>query len=60
MRGFYELRIDERVAIYGGKDANVSKTVELIGYLIGRLVKSIIDVRDKKEEKPMNVPIYGR
>lgn len=45
MKGFIELSVHEQVAIEGGKDSSAAKTIELIGYLIGSLVRIIKDGR---------------
>ena len=44
MKGFVELNYSETMVIYGGKDTAVAKTVELLGFAIGWLVRSFMHI----------------
>ena len=44
MNGFIELNSCERVCIIGGKDPSVSKMIEVVGYLLGMIVRKVRDL----------------
>lgn len=44
MKGYVELSSIESLTIVGGKDSSVAKTIELIGYFIGTVVRGAITI----------------
>ena len=50
MKGFIEISASEQYAIIGGKDAEVARFLEMLGYGIGLLVKTIRDIKKKKQQ----------
>ena len=49
MKGFAELTEQEQMRIIGGKDSDVARFMELLGYGIGMIVKMIKDIRKGKK-----------
>ncbi len=45
MNGFKELSAIEQFGVCGGKDTDVAKLMEMLGYGIGMIVKMIKDIR---------------
>lgn len=48
MKGFIEISASEQIMVLGGKDTDIAKFMELLGYSIGLLVKMIKDIRNKR------------
>lgn len=48
MKGFIEISASEKIMVLGGKDMDIAKFMELLGYSIGLLVKMIKDIRNKR------------
>ncbi|MBO7562020.1 MAG: hypothetical protein J6X91_04340 [Bacteroidales bacterium] len=45
MKGFIEISASEKIMVLGGKDSDIAKFMELLGYGIGMIVKMIKDIR---------------
>ena len=48
MKGFAELTEQEQMRVIGGKDSDVARFMELLGYGIGMIVKMIKEFKRKK------------
>ncbi|MBR0314400.1 MAG: hypothetical protein IJK39_04670 [Bacteroidales bacterium] len=58
MNGFVELSVSEQTMVFGGKDADVSRFMEALGYGIGALVRAIklfIQNRRNVQNIPMEI-----
>ncbi|MBP5391804.1 MAG: hypothetical protein J6Y40_06990 [Bacteroidales bacterium] len=55
MNGFIELSASEQVMVFGGKDADVSRLMEVLGYGIGALVRAI-KLLIQKHQNVQNIP----
>lgn len=49
MKGFVEITECEAIIIAGGRDPNVAKLVELIGYGVGALMKYLMTARKNRQ-----------
>ncbi|MBR3303464.1 MAG: hypothetical protein IKI67_04690 [Bacteroidales bacterium] len=56
MKGFIEITAYEAVTIAGGKDADVSRFVELLGYGIGLLVRAVRNFRRMRNGQQVTEP----
>ncbi|MBE6244012.1 MAG: hypothetical protein E7108_00610 [Bacteroidales bacterium] len=58
MNGFVELSVSEQTMVFGGKDADVSRFMEALGYGIGALIRAIklfIQNRRNVQNIPMEI-----
>jgi hypothetical protein len=47
MKGFKEITEYEAIAVAGGRDPNVAKLIELIGYGVGALMRYLKTLKNK-------------
>lgn len=55
MKGFVEISGRECSYVVGGKDSEVARVVELIGYGIGALVRAIKNFRENRKKQSMQL-----
>ena len=55
MKGFVEVSKSESSYVVGGKDSEVARVVELIGYGIGALVRAIKNFRENRKKQSMQL-----
>ncbi|MBR4802524.1 MAG: hypothetical protein IK041_06900 [Bacteroidales bacterium] len=56
MKGFVEISASEQSLVFAGKDADVSRFMEALGYGIGSIVRAIkIMIQNRKNLKDMPV-----
>ncbi|MBR4437763.1 MAG: hypothetical protein IKZ50_00210 [Bacteroidales bacterium] len=55
MKGFVEISRSECSYVAGGKDSEVARVVELIGYGIGALVRAIKNFRENRKKQSMQL-----
>lgn len=55
MNGFIEISASEQAMVFGGKDADVSRFMEALGYGIGALVRAI-KIFIQNRQNPQNIP----
>ncbi|MBR6464816.1 MAG: hypothetical protein IKS82_00105 [Bacteroidales bacterium] len=56
MNGFIELSATEQTLVFGGKDADVSRLMEVLGYGIGALVRAIKNFIQNRQNL-QNIPV---
>ena len=56
MNGFVEISASEQTLVFGGKDADVSRFMEALGYGIGAIVRAI-KIMIQNRQNPKNIPV---